>query len=139
MLFIISNNKYYGLNFKFFPSDRLICNAKKVKEVMEGRRKGEKARIYELPGCKNNAYTFHPHKTQHPMVQDGATTRLKYHSGDFRWLCSAHHSCRARSGRRRRGRGGSMEPVAEGAPLRPPRARDACAQNIKRLFLYEAS
>lgn len=35
--------------------------------------------------------------------------------------------------------GGSMEPAAEGAPLRPPRARDACAQNIKRLFLYEAS
>lgn len=30
------------------------------------------------------------------MVQDGATTRPKYHSGDFRWLCSAHHSCGAR-------------------------------------------
>jgi len=35
--------------------------------------------------------------------------------------------------------GGSMEPVAEGAPLRPPRVRDACARNIKRLFLYGAS
>lgn len=30
------------------------------------------------------------------MVQDGATTGPKYHSGDFRWLCSAHHSCGAR-------------------------------------------
>lgn len=36
------------------------------------------------------------------MVQDGATTRPKYHSGDFRWLCSAHHSCGARERERER-------------------------------------
>lgn len=30
---------------------------KKVKEAMEGETRG-RVRIYELPGCKNNAYTF---------------------------------------------------------------------------------
>ncbi|TGZ46402.1 Uncharacterized protein DBV15_03660, partial [Temnothorax longispinosus] len=109
------------------PRCGLTCNAKKVKRVMEGGREEREPASTSYLGCKNNAYTFLPHKTQHPMVQDGATTRPKYHSGDFRWLCSAHHSCGAHGAGEDEGEGGgSMEPAAEGAPLRPPpRARDA--------------
>lgn len=137
-LFIIRNN-YQLANFKPSYSESNRINAKK--KVKGGTERGIRGESPHLRTTWLQEQCVHvlPYKTQHPMVQDGATTRPKYHSGDFRWLCSAHHSCGARAGEDEEEGGGSMEPAAEGAPLRPPRARDACAQNIKRLFLYEAS
>jgi len=99
----------------------------------------ERARIYELPGCKNNAYTFSPIKLSTQWYKmappPGQSTTRAISGGFVPPTTLAGHG----AGEDEEEGGGSMEPVAEGAPLRPPRVRDACARNIKRLFLYGAS
>ena len=88
---------------------------------------GERTRMYELPGCKNNAYTFSPIKlsTQwYKMAPPPSQSTTRAISGGFvpPTTLAGH-----RAGEDEEEGGGSMEPVDEGAPLRPPRAYDACA------------